>query len=74
MIRLYGDLSPSIRIDIKHALQWLMIRLYDDLSPSIHIDIKHALQWLMSRLYGDLSPSIRHRHQTCTPVAYDQIV
>ena len=35
MIRLYGDLSPSIHIDIKHALQWLMIRLYGDLSPSI---------------------------------------
>ena len=46
------DLSPSIHIDIKHALQWLMIRLYGDLSPSIHIDIKHALQWLMIRLYG----------------------
>ena len=38
MIRLYGDLSPSIHIDIKHALQWLMIRLYD-LSPSLHIDL-----------------------------------
>ena len=51
-----------------------MIKLYEDLSPSIHIDIKHALQWLMIRLYGDLSPSIAHIHQTCTPVAYDQIV
>ena len=40
MIRLYGDLSPSIHIDIKHALQWLMIRLYGDLSPSLDIDIK----------------------------------
>ena len=39
MIRLYGDLSPSIHIDIKHALQWLMIRLYGDLSPSIHIPL-----------------------------------
>ena len=44
MIRLYGDLSPSLHIDIKHALQWLMIRLCGDLSPSIEIDIKHALQ------------------------------
>ena len=48
MIRLYGDLSPSIHIDIKHALQWLMIRLYGDLSlrhfkHALHqIDIKHA--------------------------------
>ena len=44
MIRLNGDLSPSIQIDIKHALQWLMIRFFGDLSPSIHIHIKHALQ------------------------------
>ena len=51
-----------------------MIRLYGDLSPSIHIDIKHALQWLMIRLYGDLMSFHTHRHQTCTPVAYDQIV
>ena len=39
MIRLYGDLSPSLHMDIKHALQWLMIRLYRNLSPSLHIDI-----------------------------------
>ena len=42
MIRLYGDLSPSIQIDFKHALQWLMIRLYGDLSPTMHIYIKYA--------------------------------
>ena len=56
MIRLYGDLSPTIHIDIKHALQWLMIRLYGDLSPSIHIDTCTPV--LMIRLHGDISPSI----------------
>ena len=56
MIRLYGDLSPSIHIDIKHALQWLMIRLHGDLSSSIHIDIKHALKWFMIRLLTSVLP------------------